>query len=360
MAGLAAAARARELGLDVVVHEKGNRPGGSMLLSSCVIWRHREFADFRSECPHGDARLQRRVYDELDAALDWLESVGAAAVARDTGNALTTGRRFDASILTAALVRAAGGARVHSSFSGNDAPLLLATGGFAARMARERGLGLRSNPWSEGDALDFAVCRGASLTVGMHEFYGRVFPYPAEIDEGDYVRAAQMYGRFAHVVGEDGAEIFSREPAWHENDIVQAVARRPRGRAWYVIDASALERDTTYGSVADVVARAETLGGEVRRAGRLEDLGVGGLASPKLTRPPFVAVHVQAAVTHTIGGLRIDDRARVVRDDGKPIDRLYAAGADAGAFFTGGYASGLAAALVFGRIAAETAAEEAA
>ena len=40
MAGLAAAARARELGADVTVLEKGDRAGGSMLLSSGVIWRH--------------------------------------------------------------------------------------------------------------------------------------------------------------------------------------------------------------------------------------------------------------------------------------------------------------------------------
>ena len=41
MAGLVAAARARELGADAVVLEKGDRPGGSMLLSSGVVWRHR-------------------------------------------------------------------------------------------------------------------------------------------------------------------------------------------------------------------------------------------------------------------------------------------------------------------------------
>jgi len=40
MAGLCAAARARELGADVVVLEKGDRPGGSMLLSSGFVWRH--------------------------------------------------------------------------------------------------------------------------------------------------------------------------------------------------------------------------------------------------------------------------------------------------------------------------------
>ncbi|MGZ8782522.1 MAG: FAD-binding protein, partial [Gaiellaceae bacterium] len=76
MAGLVAAARARELGDSPVVLEKGDRAGGSMLLSSGVIWRHRTLDDFRSECPGGDPALQRRLVDELDDALDWLESLG--------------------------------------------------------------------------------------------------------------------------------------------------------------------------------------------------------------------------------------------------------------------------------------------
>ena len=63
-------------------------------------------------------------------------------------------------------------------------------------------------------------------------------------------------------------------------------------------------------------------------------------------------------MTHTIGGLRIDDRARVLDGGGAPVPDLYAAGADAGGIFTGGYGSGLAAALVYGRIAAETALAE--
>ena len=37
MAGLAAAARAAELGLDVRLLEKGDRPGGSMRLSSASV-----------------------------------------------------------------------------------------------------------------------------------------------------------------------------------------------------------------------------------------------------------------------------------------------------------------------------------
>ncbi|MCG6121258.1 MAG: FAD-dependent oxidoreductase [Microvirga sp.] len=41
---------------------------------------------------------------------------------------------------------------------------------------------------------------------------------------------------------------------------------------------------------------------------------------------PFWAVGVTGALVHTQGGLRVDERARVVRDDGRAIDGLYAAG----------------------------------
>src|SRR2546423_1862308 len=77
MAGLVAAARARELGASPVVFEKGDRPGGSMLLSSCVVWRYRTFEDFRAECPGGDPELQRLVFERLDDGIASLESLGA-------------------------------------------------------------------------------------------------------------------------------------------------------------------------------------------------------------------------------------------------------------------------------------------
>jgi len=111
MAGLVAAARLRELGREVVVREKGTRIGGSMLLSSCVVWRHREWEDFRRECPGGDERLQRVVWERLDDAIAWLESRGAPVVWHETGNPLTVGKRFDPKGVVEALAgrrRAAG------------------------------------------------------------------------------------------------------------------------------------------------------------------------------------------------------------------------------------------------------------
>src|SRR4051794_41985559 len=103
MAGLAAAARARELGASVLLLEKAARPGGSMRLSSGVVWRYASFDSFRRECPDGDVELQRVVHEQLDQGLDWLEAKGAIVTDRSTGNPLTVGRRFDTQSICDAL-----------------------------------------------------------------------------------------------------------------------------------------------------------------------------------------------------------------------------------------------------------------
>src|SRR5256885_7801622 len=108
MAGLVAAARARELGAAPIVYEKGDRPGGSMLLSSGVVWGFRTLELYREACPTADPALQRTIVERLDEALDWLEGLGSPVVARETGNPLTCGRRFQPRGVTEALVGAAG------------------------------------------------------------------------------------------------------------------------------------------------------------------------------------------------------------------------------------------------------------
>lgn len=340
MAGLVAAARARELGTPAVVYEKGTRLGGSMLLSSCVIWRYESFDEFRRQCPGGDERLQRLVWERLDDALDWLETLGAAPIAQKTENPLTTGRRFDPRGLTDALVSAAGDVRLEATAPAAAEPLLLATGGFqgstelvAEHIAPAAPLPLRANPWSAGDGLRIGLERGASMSAGMDEFYGRNMP-DAPFGEPDFVPAAQLYAAKARVVDDRGEEFFSEPVDWSETAVVQATARQPGAAAWYLLDGDALRE------VEERVERARRLGGTVLAA---RDL-------PFETEGDEVGVRVRAAITHTIGGLRIDERARVVGADG-----LYAAGADAGGISTGGYASGLASALVLGLTAAEDA-----
>src|SRR5204863_5259123 len=176
--------------------------------SSCVVWRYREWEDFRRECPTGDERLQRLVWERLDDALDWLESIGAPVVEGGTGNPRTVGVRFEPSGLTDALVRAAGEVRLREPLPDRlEHPLLLATGGFqgARELVRRfvrpaADLMLRANPWSAGDGLAFGVEHGATRSAGLDEFYGRAMPAPpARIEEDGFVPLAQLYGRYALV-----------------------------------------------------------------------------------------------------------------------------------------------------------------
>jgi succinate dehydrogenase/fumarate reductase flavoprotein subunit len=164
-----------------------------------------------------------------------------------------------------------------------------------------------------------------------------------------------VYGAHAVVLDDEGREFFPGEPSWSEHDLVQATARLPAAAAWYVVDARALRLRVRERTVAELVETARALGGDVRPA---EELPFELPRSPKLSEPPFLAIRVRPAVTHTTGGLRIDERARVLHVDGSEIDGLYAAGADVGGIFTGGYGSGLAAALVFGRRAADSALDD--
>jgi succinate dehydrogenase/fumarate reductase flavoprotein subunit len=343
MAGLVAAAEARRFGATPVVHEKLDRPGGSMRLSSGVIWRHRDFSNFREECPGGDEHLQRLLFERLEADLDWLESLGAPVLGRDTGNPLTTGTRFDPEGLTRALVEAAGGVRVGEPLREPPAgaALILATGGFGASRelltehvtAEAKHVFIRAAPGSTGDGLRIGLACGGSASAGLDQVYARAMPAPpARIGERDLVRLSQVYARHAQVTNERGDGYETR--TWSEIDVAQWQLRQPRARAWFTVPAGRLGEPVRERTVAEMVDAAEAAGAPVRRG---ED---------------DVTVETVAGVTTTLGGLAIDQHARV-------RDNVYACGADAGGIATGGYASGLAAALVFGRIAARAALGEA-
>lgn len=339
MAGLAAAAEARRLGAEALVLEKLDRPGGSMRLSSGVIWRHRDFGDFRAECPDGDERLQRLLFERLDADLGWLESLGAPVMERDTGNPLTSGTRFDPEGLTAALVEAAGGVRLGEPLREppGGVPLILATGGFGAsrELLREHvtpeadHVLIRAAPGGTGDGLRVGLAAGASPSRGLDQVYARAMPAPpARIGEGDLVRLSQLYARHAIVTNEHGERYETR--TWSETDVASWQLRQPRARAWYTVAADRLGERVRDRTVAEMIEAAQQAGAPVRRA------------------DDDVTVETVGGVTTTLGGLAIDESARAAPD-------VFACGADAGGIATGGYASGLAAALVFGRVAARAA-----
>ena len=337
MAGLVASARARELGATPVVFEKGDRPGGSMFLSSGVVWRYREWERFRSECPDGDVSLQRLVWERLDDDLAWLESLGAPVVRRETGNPLTTGVRFDPAGLTEVLAQRASDLRLLQPLTAlSDSPTILATGGFQGSPGLVRAyitteapnLVLRANPWSVGDGLRLGLGHGAEASAGMGEFYGRNLAAAPQIEPEHFVPLAQVYARHARVENLNGEQYEAR--TWSEIDVVQWTARQPGARARYLVPDEALEEPVGDRTVGDAIEAA-------RRAG-----------SPVHTAQSTTTVEVVAGITTTLGGLRVDEQARAA-------EGLYAAGADVGGISTGGWSSALAAALVLGKLAAESA-----
>jgi fumarate reductase flavoprotein subunit len=343
MAGLAAAARARQLGASVVVLEKSPHPGGSALLSSGVVWRYADWDEFREQCPDGDVDLQRVVHEQLDADLDWLVGLGAVVTDPSTGNPLTVGRRFDTQSLRDALARDLD-IRVRSALDSlPDAPCVLATGGFQANswLVREwisaEPVLLRSNPGSQGDGLRLGIAAGGVYTSGMDQFYGRAMPAVDVLDPSDWVQAAQLYARHAVAIENSAGWAFPGEVDWSELRVVQWIARQPGARAWFVVPEEALSQATRYGTVGESINRARGLGARVERRGE------------------GVAVEVVAAITQTLGGLRVDVDGRVLRADGSAVEGLWAAGGDVGGVATGGYMSNLAAALVIGKRAAESA-----
>ena len=189
---------------------------------------------------------------------------------------------------------------------------------------------LRATPWSTGDGLRLGLEAGARA-VGRD---GRVLRAQHARAAGarrarrDFVRA-----RAAVRDARDGAQRATASVyaprTWSEIDVVQWTARQPGARAWYeVADEDARARACATARSREMIEAARAR----RRAGR---------AARRRRRWS----RSWPAITTTLGGLRIDTDARAAPG-------VFACGADAGGIATGGYASGLAAALVFGRIAA--------
>ena len=147
-------------------------------------------------------------------------------------------------------------------------------------------------------------------------------------------------------------------------------------RRWYAAGA-VLRADDLAGLArgagidADGLVKTVTRFNEFAAAGRDEDFGRGDsaydryygdprLANPNLAplaRPPFYAVRIVPGDLGTKGGLRTDERARVLRPDGTAIEGLFAAGNASAAVMGHSYAGAgatIGPAMTFGYIAAHT------
>jgi fumarate reductase flavoprotein subunit len=275
--------------------------------------------------------------------------------------------------------------------------VILASGGFAANpdlvgrhiIGGPGRMRVRAHPRSTGDGFLAALEKGALASTGIDEFYGRNLPAPpAEFPPERFVEVSQLYGRHAVAVNARGERYADEGADWSETALTRATAHQPGLYAWYVLDAAGLEGRVRERSVKEMVETARHTGGTIVEAASIEELadeleesgmprdtflrtieeynaavdaGRGptpprtGKSQPLLSAP-FVAVKVAPTITHTVGGLAVDAGCRVLRkEDEKAIPGLYAAGVEVGGVSAGGYTSGLASALVFGRTAAESA-----
>ncbi|MFE6174547.1 FAD-binding protein [Streptomyces sp. NPDC056464] len=279
------------------------------------------------------------------------------------------------------------------------ASTLLATGGFQGDTElrnrfvhphAER-MELRSNPHSRGAGYRLATSAGAATGSSRAGFYGHLIPSGIPFaDPSDFVNLSLYYSEHALLLNLHGDRFTDETLGDHLTTM--ALLEQPESRGLLIAD-SRVFRDWVVGSyvkgavAVDKFALAAKRGGRVGLAESLdefdflpEEWGYDGSAvraaveaynavatageepvpgrlldRMPLDRPPYYVVEAVPAITFPFHGVRIDDRARVLGEDGRPVAGLLAAGSDTGGLWHRAYAGGIASALVFGLTAAETA-----
>jgi succinate dehydrogenase/fumarate reductase flavoprotein subunit len=328
-----------------------------------------------------------------------------------------------------------GGVRTACNGRTRDEParaVVLATGGFQGNaelisryVVRDTdSLYLRASPWSTGDGFVAATQAGAAASPGLDTFYGHALAAPpARFSKFNFRDVTQWYGQQSIAVNLLGERFADESDGNSEHVLNQRLAQQPQGRGFYIIDQETAESPAICGKellTRTVLERARAAGAPIVVADTLELLcrglasyGVpaqrlmqeivqfnaaiergdaGELKPPRarnrrsLRRPPFYAVGVKASITFTMGGVQVDEHARVLRRAGgtsqlaqvaatrglleseaqvvtlgtdyrqSAIEGLYAAGSDVGNICHFGYLGGLGPALVTGRLAGQGAA----
>lgn len=276
---------------------------------------------------------------------------------------------------------------------------LLATGGFQGDADLRNQLvhphadrmELRSNSHSRGAGLRLATAAGAATGRAGAGFYGHLIPSGIPFaDPSDFVDLSLYYSEHALLFNLLG-ERFTDETLG-DHLTAMALMEQPENRGLLIADARVF-RDWVVGSyvrgavAVDKFALAAKRGGRTGFAESLDELdclpeewGYDGpavraaverfnaraaageepvpgrrLDRTPLDEPPYYVIETVPAITFPFHGVRIDDRARVLGEDGQPVEGLLAAGSDTGGLWYRAYAGGIASALVFGLTAAGTA-----
>lgn len=401
LAGLVAATTLREAGCDVCVIEAADAPGGTSELSAGWVWRYRTREDHDLYAPSGNRELQSRIWELLPDEILWAERNGARLLASSTGNRLTDGVRLDirrcvhelaqrlpsGSLITG--TRVVGASRVDDPDEPIElvleqrrgsirtrrraARVICAGGGFAGdlnRVATAAGVGgtIRDGWWvraagsSDGSSIDVGTSLGGTSDSADGACYARLMPHGVDPSRIDWARAALPVAGNGTLLDRTGFVV-----PWHPNDWADTERTWQLGRfsgtGWLLVTPQQLERELAYGTIRQSIGYVEQVGARVLTGApgslvqRIESiLGCELERSARDVAASSVqAVEVNVGITHSYGGLAVDANGWVAAAPGGSPDVL-AAGVDIGGIAIGGYTSGLAQALVFGRVAGRAAA----
>jgi tricarballylate dehydrogenase len=277
--------------------------------------------------------------------------------------------------------------------------VVLATGGFQANTEmRVRYIGreasslvVRGSKYNTGDGIQMAIAAGAQSLGDWGGFHSAVMDARSEpVEAGETNINSYPY---TIMVNRNGDRFVDEGEDFFDTTYVKygkAVIAQPGSIAYCLFDANVAEQELVYClhrefepmDASSISRLAQKLGipadrlettvdaynaaiqpGEFdpeRRDGKHTE----GINPPKsnwalpLDTPPFFAYPVTGGITFTLGGLRVDERARVIDTEDRAIPGLYAAGELIGGLFYDNYPGGasLLRSLVFGRLAGKEAA----
>lgn len=251
---------------------------------------------------------------------------------------------------------------------------------------------VRSAPNVRGDGMLMAQAIGAEIS-GLGNFYGhlqhrdameneKLWPYPT-LDA--LAQAAIIVGADGNRFADEGrggvplandvaklddplsATLILDAQIWRSAGRIGPVGVDPhleRGGGWkweaQTLDELAALADLPAAVLADTVAAYNDAHASQKLSALDPVRTTDKFKAHPIVEAPFYAIPLCAGITGTMGGLRIDGNARVLRPDGSVIGGLYAAGTTTGGLEGGpkvAYMGGLSKAYIWGLLAGEHAAD---
>lgn len=277
--------------------------------------------------------------------------------------------------------------------------VVMATGGFQANTEmRVRYLGreassliVRGSKYNTGDGINMAMAIGGQSMGDWGGFHSAVMDARSEpVEAGETNINSYPYTLMVNRDGErfvdEGADFFDVTYVKYG----KAIIGQSGSIAYCLFDAKLAERELVYclhrefeplhaSSIARLAQNLGLPGDKLQATVDAYNAAVQpgdfdpetrdgkttqGIQPPKsnwalpLDTPPYFAFPVTGGITFTLGGIKVDERARVIDTEDRAIAGLYAAGELIGGLFYDNYPGGasLLRSLVFGRLAGQEAA----